>query len=143
MDDNIIQSISNNMNLKITDCKEISYWVNGGTGCREDYVNKSYICGNEIILGIYDSEENRLISFFHELGHIASHKLWVESEYENEKMAWEIGFMIAASHGVFFSEEAEDFANEQLKTYNNGEVVELVDTLDLVLQKEQLKSSGQ
>lgn len=118
MYDSALQLIAKNLNLKVIDCSKISYWKDGGTGDKSDYINKSYISGNEIILGIYNNPEFRLISFFHEVGHFLSHKISVSSEYENERIAWEIGFIIAASHGVFFSDDAEDFANKQLKTYD-------------------------
>ena len=119
-EEKMMHLVAKNMKLKIIDCAITDYWKNGGTGHREDYVNKSYINGDEVILGIYDNPEFRLISFFHEVGHLASHKLMSgHNQYEDERLAWEVGFMIAASHGVFFSEEAEDFANKQLETYKN------------------------
>jgi len=111
--------LTENLNLVITDCSMVNYWETGGTGDKSDYINKSYISGNEIILGIYDNPEFRSISFFHEVGHFLSHKLLGDSEYENERIAWEVGFAVAASHGIFFSEEAEEFANDSLDSYED------------------------
>lgn len=112
-----MEHIVNNLNLEIIDCSKVDYWKNGGTGNKSDYINKSYISGNIVILGIYDNPEYKAISFYHEVGHFLSAKLLSDSEYENERIAWEIGFIVAASHGIYFSKEAEEFANNQLITY--------------------------
>jgi len=117
--DRIIRKVSKNMNLKIIDCIKTCYWEKSGME-KEDYINKSYTCGNEIILGIYDDLELKLISFFHEVGHIASilFNEEIENKYEQEKLAWDVGLQIAASYGVYFSEKTENWANQQLETYN-------------------------
>ena len=114
----VVLLVAKNMNIEIIDCRIREYWKESEMP-EEDYINKSYIIGGDtIVLGKYHSKECRAISFFHEIGHLASYKIHGEcSEYEFERIAWELGFMIAASHGIFFSEEAENFANENLETY--------------------------
>ena len=43
------------------------YIVDSGMD-KNHFVNRSFCCGDEIILGIYDDVEKREVSFFHEQG---------------------------------------------------------------------------
>jgi len=88
------------------------------------YLNASYICGKEIYLGIYQDEELRLLSFFHEMGHAIDDTDWSTgadktTTYKAEKKAWELGYKLAERNGVSFSDNAKQWANEQLEKYNH------------------------
>ena len=45
------------------------------------YINSSYVGDDEIVLGIYEDDENKLISMFHEIGHILLDKLTKENVF--------------------------------------------------------------
>ena len=81
--------------------------------------NKSYagiILNKHIILGKFDDEEIRTITFFHELGHsqIQDPPL---SDYLVEKLSWKCGLKIAKEHGYKFSRNALKWAANCLRTY--------------------------
>jgi len=96
----------------------------------ESYINSSYSAGSirttcdaEIWLGIYENEELKLISFFHEMGHML-----IDMGYDNdlkvydyEKDAWEKGYKLAGECGVKFSRKAKRWAKKQLNSYKNYE----------------------
>lgn len=89
----------------------------------DTYVNSSYSAGDvdcspEIWLGIYDDEELKKISFFHELGHVLdSGKVYLH-RYSREMRAWEIGLSYAQHiMKIEFSENAIAWAMKQLETY--------------------------
>lgn len=89
----------------------------GLEGCREFYFkNRSYVCGNEVILGDYDNEELRTVSFFYELGHICDDNDY-DNKYEQENGAWKVGFDLAKKHDIVFCEETLKWCREQLETY--------------------------
>ncbi len=99
------------------------------------YLNHSSCCGSwqryrdglnkdcpEIWLGIYDDKEQRLISFFHEVGHIIDETDWsinanTTTSYKAEKNAWKLGYKLAKEYGITFSVGAKRWAAKQLKTY--------------------------
>jgi hypothetical protein len=77
-----------------------------------------------IFLGVYKNPELRLISFFHELGHIVDVDNRRIPKYEDlpyyhfsEASAWRMGFRLAYRNGVEFSQEAIDWAKTQLASY--------------------------
>ena len=91
----------------------------------EEYLNHSYIASPNIYLGIYDDEELKLASFFHELGHVLVPKDFAASvEYYSpdvEREAWRIGFEVAKNeHGLEFSQKAHEWAEGQIQTYVEG-----------------------
>ena len=82
------------------------------------HLNRSDCSGNEVWVGIYENPEFKLISFFHELGHIKY--CWQDDKrtyYEGEKAAWLIGLTIAEENGVQFSVDALMWAKECLESY--------------------------
>jgi hypothetical protein len=89
----------------------------------DNYINHSYICGNdEIQLGIYDNEEYMIASFFHELGHSTDKtEWWVDADstttFKSESNDWKLGFELAEKHGYVFSEDTFNWCNDQLNTY--------------------------
>ena len=107
----------------------------------ESYHNASYCAGNihckcgvggydnnaEIWLGFYDDEELRLISFFHELGHVTDNTLMnIESiKYDFEKIAWNNGYEIASDYGIKFTRKSKGWATKQLNSYKGWEEREI------------------
>jgi Zn-dependent peptidase ImmA (M78 family) len=105
--------------------------VPGDENCKangEDcYKNSSYCSDKTIWLGIYDNEELKLLSFFHELAHILDQTDWSKNadattEYKAEKHAWELAYKLAAANGIKFTRFAKEWAKEQLETYRSKEV---------------------
>jgi hypothetical protein len=115
-----LYKIAETYNIKIHEI------IKGDSYCKsmgEDwYKNSSYIAGKEIYLGIYDDDELKIISFFHELGHSLtppyknehSYKI---SKYEFEKIAWKIGLKKAKNHNYSFSFKSLRWAVKQLQSY--------------------------
>lgn len=90
----------------------------------DKYINCSYCSNDEIYLGIYDDQELKLLSFFHELGHLKDTTDWdweldtrKNAQYKIEQRAWEIGYEIALLNHIEFSDKAKQWALEQLETY--------------------------
>jgi len=91
----------------------------------EEYLNHSYLAWPDIYLGIYDDEELKLASFFHELGHIlipddfpASVGYYTPAI---ERKAWRIGFEAAKSkHKLEFSQKVHEWVEGQIQTYVKG-----------------------
>ena len=89
------------------------YWKKVGMR-QEDFIDKSYTIGGEIIvLGMYKDKERKSASFFHELGHIIN-------ESGSEKAAWETGMKLAKSLGITFSSSTWKWIKEQLISYTGG-----------------------
>ena len=109
----------------------------------ENYHNYSYCAGSiyckcgaggynnnsEIWLGFYDDEELKLISFFHELGHVTDDTKWdgIPLKYTSEKSAWDKGYEIAKEYGVKFSRKSKGWATKQLNSYKSWEEREVTD----------------
>ena len=110
----------------------------------ESYHNASYCAGHiksncgasgcentaEIWLGFYDDEELKIISFFHELGHVTDDTNWgdkIPLKYTSEKSAWDKGYEIAKEFGVKFSRKSKGWATRQLNSYKGWEEREIRD----------------
>lgn len=89
----------------------------------ETYVGRSFSSEDTIWIGLYSDGERKLLSFFHELGHVLDGRTDRPrvSVYDNERVAWEVGRRVADRECVRFSEEAWRWAAEQLATYNKPE----------------------
>lgn len=120
MYEEIINKVINDYNLVLIDIKDNpSYIINSGMS-EETYINNSYRCGNEIILGIYDNDEIRLASFFHELRHgidIPKEKKEYLSILGYEKWAWKNGYKVTKKYNVKFSSRVNNYIKLCLKTY--------------------------
>ncbi len=81
---------------------------------KEEYIGDSFIAGRTIYLGIYQDDERRAISFFHEFGHLSATG---ESKYEMECNAWKIGVSVAKEYGITFSDEVLAWARHKADTY--------------------------
>lgn len=76
----------------------------------------------EITIGVYDNNEYKEISFYHELGHCLvdyPNNYKDISEYKLEKLAWKEGLKIAKQNNIYFSTNALRWAVQQLYTYSN------------------------
>jgi Zn-dependent peptidase ImmA (M78 family) len=118
-----LKKIAQKYEMKIIQIK------NGDKYCKangiDTYLNSSYVCGDDIIyLGIYDNEQNKIASFFHELGHHIMDRNFIkkvankkEGTFLIEKECWKIGFSLAKEYGYDFNKEVYDWAEKQLMTY--------------------------
>lgn len=82
---------------------------------KEDFVDRSFVVGQDIVLGFYTDKEKKKASFFHEIGH-----LLIENsgcQYQNEKNAWKIGLELANNLGITFSSQCHKWIKEQLEKY--------------------------
>lgn len=91
----------------------------------EEYVNHSYIAFPDIYLGIYDDEELKQASFFHELGHaLIADDFAASVDYYTptiEREIWRIGFELAKNeHGLEFSQKVHEWVEKQIQTYVEG-----------------------
>ena len=90
----------------------------------DSYRNHSYIAGRDIELGVYDDEELKVASFFHEIGHIKVPWEFIQSvDYRTpdvEREAWRIGFDLACNYGVTFSQKTHDWSEEQIQGHFSG-----------------------
>jgi hypothetical protein len=95
--------------------------VKGDKFCKsngyDNYINSSYSTFDEIWLGIYDDEELKVVSFFHELGHIKDPIKQHDNKFDQEKKAWDVGYELAKKYGITFTDKSKNWADEQLKTY--------------------------
>jgi len=96
-----------------------SYGIEGSSCCTRSKHLKPLIQ-----LGVYQDPEIRLLSFFHELGHIVDRDNRRIPEYKdlpyyhfNEASAWRMGLRLAFRNGVEFSQNALDIAKRYLATY--------------------------
>ena len=67
------------------------------------------------MLGIFDNEDLKIASFFHELGHVVKprRKGFVNCEGD----AWIIGMELASEHGFVFKGATVAWMFKQLKSY--------------------------
>jgi len=115
----VMKYVAAEYNIKLVQVvKGDKYCVADG---EESYINRSFIIGNdEIQLGIYESDELRCASFFHELGHTMvtdDFAQVVEGMWHIEVMAWRIGFNTAKGYDILFSDSTTKWAEEQIATY--------------------------
>ena len=90
----------------------------------DSYINSSYIIGNdEIQLGIYDDNELKTASFFHEVGHTLVEDDFRENNnwFAIEREAWVKGFEFAKSYKYKFSFNVYRWAIKNISTYNKKE----------------------
>jgi len=126
----MINNLINEYNVKLNKIKKGDKFCEANG--EENYHNQSYSAGgiqnnfngndNEIWLGFYDNDEYKLLSFFHEMGHL----LMTEKElntnlttYQYEKAAWRHGYVLARKYNIEFNEDTIKWGKEQLKTYKN------------------------
>lgn len=90
------------------------------------YINRSNAGCYEIILGIYQDPDLRLVSFFHELGHLIAPPLGPDPElYDREFQAWRVGLMFALVEGYRAPPAALEWADLQLESYVGWEAREV------------------
>ena len=92
------------------------------------YVNSSFSCGDEIYIGIYENEEYKLISLFHELSHGVNDVLKPSySRYLQELNHWKYGIDIAFDMGIRFSDGAINWGYFKASTYCGHDEIECRD----------------
>ena len=124
----MIKEIAGKYNVKLYEVQPGDKYCQAND--EESYHNSSYCAGSvrskcdaELWLGFYDDEELRLISFFHEMGHMLDDTLYKEgmTVYDFEKTAWEKGYELAKEYGIKFSRKSKGWATKQLNTYKDFE----------------------
>jgi len=122
----MIKEITEKYNVKLYEVQPGDKYCQAND--EESYHNSSYCAGSvrndpELWLGFYDDEELRLISFFHEMGHMIDDTPWEDgmTVYDFEKIAWEKGYILAKEYGVKFSRKAKGWATRQLNSYKGFE----------------------
>ena len=99
----------------------------------ENFMNNAYVIGDdEIILGIYDDNEVRIASFFHEIGHtLVSESFEKMVNYDTmliEYQAWIEGLKLAKQYEYTFSRKVfkyiikclNSFYKDSLSAYNTS-----------------------
>ncbi len=84
---------------------------------RRDFDRKSYILGGdtqEIVLGFYEREDERVAAFFHEMGHVIDTP---PDQFNTEFDAWRVAKQLAHQYGYMWTEEMEAYLHESLGTY--------------------------
>jgi hypothetical protein len=88
---------------------------------RPNLINNAYIIGDEIILGLYDSNEVRIASFFHEIGHTVITESYSKmTNYDlmlNEYQAWIEGLKIAKRYGYTFTTKTFRYILRSVNSY--------------------------
>jgi hypothetical protein len=100
-------------------------------------INNSWMAGKQLMMGVYDNDEFKLISLFHELGHTVE-PVWLRERLDSdyfkepnaeleilepykyfiERQAWIEGMRIAKDiYNITFSREAIQYAKKCLATY--------------------------
>lgn len=83
--------------------------------------DRAIISGHTITLGLFKNEQKRLLTFFHEVGHMA-----ITAKYGNlikwkpvviEMQCWQNGIELAASMGVHFDTKTLLWGYERALTY--------------------------
>ena len=115
----IIKAVEKKHGLKVTLVKPGDEYCQANG--EDHYNNWSGIGGREIELGIYENDELKLISLFHEVGHRLLPKgFWEKCRHNtlvSELECWRLGILEAEEFGVLFSDEAIKWGYEQALGY--------------------------
>lgn len=120
---NIITDVCARFNIKLTDIRDNEEQIIAqSTGSRDDWIDNSYIYGNdEIVMGFYNDEDKRLASIFHEIGHILINKTDFPANVKTmlwEIECWNLGLEYARKeYGLVFSEDVVKWAYEKGLSY--------------------------
>ena len=82
--------------------------------------NRAFVHGNSgILLGHFDNQEMKFITFLHELGHIFDNNTYL-NKYEQEKYAWEWAMNYLKKHypQIKLSQNTLEWCDKQLETYS-------------------------
>jgi hypothetical protein len=121
----IISQIEHDFNIKVIDLEndiisaESYIQANG----YDAYQSCSYCIGEKIILGFYNNNELKLISLFHELGHIMRYedeqffRLNNYRKFPIELNATNTGIEIAIKYNIIFSDHALSWMYSQAFSY--------------------------
>jgi len=101
-----------------------------------EYLNRSSCCGHlyggeaEIILGVYEDQELKDLSFLHEFAHVKyTYSDWsinhILTRYEWELQVWNNTYKLANEYKFYISPNAMRWAHEQLATYIGWEEREI------------------
>lgn len=127
----IIKEIEKDFGVSVIDleCNHIKAEEYKRLNGEDRYNNCSCCCGDEIILGFYNDNELKLVSLFHELGHIhwkgeSYDKFIIGHDYRDfpkELHVTDIGLSIARGKGIYFSDHALSWIYAQAFSYLRDE----------------------
>lgn len=112
----IITELCSNNNIKIIDLSKDDEYLKRINMSIDSFLNRSFSVRNEVVLGVYDNEELKLLSCLHEIMHI------IKNYHSNdlfgiELSVWNSTFDELYKNNINISTEAEKWVLEQLKTY--------------------------
>jgi len=114
----MIEKIAKEFGKKIIDCEKEDQYIKAN-GMRF-YINASHLAGDEIILGLYKDKKKRLISFFHEIGHILIDDKFREDNEDPflfELEASHRGIKFAKERGIEFPKKIKQWLYRQAISY--------------------------
>lgn len=121
----IIAEVCRRFSLRLRDAAKEEYAIEVNMPT-ETFMERSFQIGSEIILGIYDDPEIRLISFFHEVGHYLPEDKDAETLFEFERQAWKTGLRLAAEYEMRFSFRAKRWAVRAMRSCRKSAELEEV-----------------
>lgn len=142
--------------VSLTFVEEGDSWIQANG--KDAYTNSSSYAGDHIWLGLYENEELKRISFWHELGHVlvarsfpdpmalcAHYPCLAKLLHPSEPLAWRFGLMAASLEGEQFSHVArQEWAMAQLMSYtlDSGDRLSVYGPMDTAERCAVLKLSG-
>ena len=113
----IIDEIKRRFGVEVIDVGERPYYYKEVAMEKEDFINRSYIIGKDtIVLGVYDNDERRIASLFHEVGHTLINGEY-KDKFDYEEEAWKKAVELAMEYNIVFSPETMLWIDNQVSTY--------------------------
>jgi len=118
--DGVVSKVKQRFGIEIIDVEQRpDYYKEVGMEER-DFIDRSYIIGKDtVVLGVYDNDERRIASLFHELGHT----LVVGGcggQLDYEEVAWKKAVELAIEYNIVFSSDTMLWIDNQVNTYRRG-----------------------
>ena len=115
----IMKKICKELGIKLHFVKKKDRWCKGNGEFM--YSKTSWVSGNEIWVGMYEDFEIKVISFFHELGHILCYTQYGlnrnDCNYEEEHSAWGKGIASAFLYDIYFSKKIDSYIGNCLRSH--------------------------
>lgn len=127
--DSLIELISHEYGIRVTDlrlCPDYQPYLDEP----ERFMRQSYIIGgDEMILGLYDDQQERFAAFLHEVGHTTVPKEVLHElgnselmyPWSIERAAWQEAEQLAKDYGVEFTLQMARYRDRSLDSYNREE----------------------
>jgi len=119
-----IKEIAKDYNLKVTQVtiRNIDKIAKKFDIVKSDFKNNAFVIGDEdIVLGMYDTQELKYASFFHEIGHTLVSESFEKMVHNDEMLiefqAWIEGLKVAKKYKQEFSNKAFHYILKSLNSY--------------------------